>query len=171
MPSPRSILKLVIVSMLAGIILGAVISEATFYFLQDSTRPPKIIELVIPPGTAAQVARGVQPPTIPDTMIFVAGDTLVVKNEDSVNHELGPMWIPSGTSASLVLGEVENYAYSCSFRPDKYLGLDVREPLTLGTRIEGILFTGLPMGILIALYVIFAMPQKNKVETIVKISS
>ena len=171
MSSSRSILKLVMVSMLAGIILGAVISETTFYFLQDSTRPPKIIELVIPPGTAAQVAQGVQPPTIPDTMIFVAGDTLVVRNEDSVNHELGPMWIPSGTSASLVLGEVENYAYSCSFRPDKYLGLDVKEPLTLGTRIEGILFTGLPMGILIALYVIFAMPPKNKEETIVKISS
>ena len=171
MTSSRSILKPVIVSMLVGLILGAAISEVTFYFLKDSTRPPQKIELVIPAGTADQVARGEQPPTIPDTMIFVAGDTLVVKNEDSVNHELGPMWIPSGTSASLILGEVENYSYSCSFRPDKYLGLDVREPLTLGTRIGGILFAGLPMGILIALYVVFAMPPKNEEKPIFKNST
>lgn len=171
MPSSRSILKPVIVSMFVGLILGAAISEITFYFLKESARPPQLIELVIPPGTADLVARGEQPPTIPDTMIFVAGDTLVVNNEDSVNHELGPMWIPSGTSARLVLGVVENYSYSCSFRPDKYLGLDVREPLTLGTRIEGILFAGLPMGVLIALYVVFAMPQKDKEKNVFMISS
>lgn len=157
--------------MLVGLILGAAISEITFYFLKESARPPQIVELVIPPGTAAQVARGIQPPTIPDTMIFVTGDTLVVKNKDSVNHELGPMWIPSGTSASLVLGETNSYSYACSFRPDKYLGLDVREPLTISTRIEGILFAGLPMGVLIALYVVFAMPQNNKEEDPLKISS
>jgi hypothetical protein len=165
------ILKRVFVSMVVGLLLGAAISEITFYFLKESARPPQKIELVIPPGTAAQVARGVQPPTIPNTMIFVAGDTLVVKNNDSVNHELGPMWIPSGTSASLILGQIESYAYPCSFQPSKYLGLDVREPLTPDIRAEGILFAGLPMGVLIALYVVFAIPQNNKEKVISKISS
>jgi hypothetical protein len=51
-----------------------------------------------------------------------------------------------------VLGQPESLAYECSFQPGSYVGLDVREPLTLWTRIYGILFAGLPMGILIALY-------------------
>ena len=36
-------------------------------------------------------------------MSFVVGDTLVVKNEDSVEHQLGPLWIPAGSSASMPL--------------------------------------------------------------------
>jgi hypothetical protein len=116
--------------------------------------------LTIPPGTAEQVARGEQPPTIPTDMIFVVGDVLVVNNEDTVDHKLGSLWIPAKSSAQLALGQEENLAYECSFQPGNYFGLDVREALTLGTRIYGILFAGLPMGVLIALYS-FIMPVKK----------
>jgi hypothetical protein len=49
----------------------------------------------------------------------------------------------------------------CSFQTDKYFGLDVHEPVTLGTRVVGILTAGLPLGILIALYAVFARQPRT----------
>ncbi len=63
----------------------------SFYFLKETARPPQEIVLTIPSGTADQVARGEQPPSIPENMVFVVGDTLVVKNDDTVDHKLGPV--------------------------------------------------------------------------------
>jgi hypothetical protein len=151
------------ISMLLGLVMGAAISELSFLFLRETARPSQVIELVIPDGTAERVARGETPPTIPDSMTFVVGDTLVVKNDDSANHELGPLWIPAGSSASLSLDAVQSYVYTCSFQPGKYFGLDVHEALTLGTRLYGILYSGIPLGGLIALYALI-MPVKKKEE-------
>jgi hypothetical protein len=124
--SRRVIRNRILLSMLAGLVFGVVISEMTFYFLNTGeTRPPESVELVIPAGTADRVARGESDPTLPSTMVFVAGDTLVVKNLDSVVHELGPLVIPSGTSASMKLDSEQNYAFTCSFEPSKYIGLNV----------------------------------------------
>ena len=149
--------------MLAGVLFGVVISEMTYYYLKTGeTRPPEVVELVIPSGTAEKVALGQSDPTLPATMVFVVGDTLVVKNLDSVVHQLGPLFIPSGSSASMKLDTEQDYAFACSFQASKYIGLNVRSPLTIGTRILGILEAGLPMGILIALYGVFAMPFKKQ---------
>lgn len=157
---PRSSwIKRVAISLLVGLAVGAAISEITFVFIQQTARPPKEVLLVIPPGTAERVARGEQPPEIPSSMAFVVGDTLIVRNEDAVGHQLGPLWIPSGTSASLELSSVSSFAYACSFKPDKYIGLDVHEPLTWTTRLNGILSAGLPLGILLALYSLIIAPR------------
>ena len=151
--------------MLAGLLLGALISEVSFIFLRETARPPQTIELVIPEGTAERIARGEEPPTIPNQMTFVVGDKLLVKNNDVADHELGPLWIPAGSSASLSLDSVQSYAYACSFRPSKYLGLDVREALTLGTRFYGILYSGIPLGALIAVYVVILPIKKREANT------
>jgi len=161
MPPFDILIKRLVISLVIGLVLGAAISEIPFLFLQETARPPQEIVLTIPRGTAEQVARGEQPPTIPTDMIFVIGDVLVVKNEDAVDHKLGPLWIPANSSAQLPLGQEENLAFECSFQPGNYFGLDVRQPLTTGTRVFGILYAGLPMGILIALYS-FVMPGKKK---------
>jgi len=153
-----------LISLALGIVIGLAISEFTFHFIQETARPPKEITLVIPAGTAEKVARGEQPPDIPLDMAFVLGDTLIVKNEDDSNHELGPLWIPSGSSASLQLDSAENYALTCSFQPTQYLGLEVRQPLTFGTRLLGILTAGVPMGILMAVYSLVAWPAKKDDE-------
>lgn len=161
MPPRNILIKRLLVSLLVGLLLGAAISEIPFLFLQETARPPQEVVLTIPLGTADQVARGEQPPAIPTDMIFVVGDVLVIRNEDTVDHKLGSLWIPAKSSAQLALGEEENLAYECSFQPGNYFGLDVREALTPGTRIYGILFAGLPLGVLIALYS-FIMPVKKK---------
>ena len=163
MPPVNTILKRILVSLLIGLLLGVTINEFTFYFLKETARPPQEIVLTIPAGTAEQVARGEQPPSIPENMVFVVGDTLIVQNEDTVDHKLGPLWIPANTSASLSLDQEESLAFECSFQPGKYFGLDVREALTTSTRLFGILYSGLPMAVLIALYSL-AMPVKKKVN-------
>jgi len=163
MPPVNTVLKRILVSLLIGLLLGVTINEFTFYFLKETARPPQEIVLTIPAGTAEQVARGEQPPSIPENMVFVVGDTLIVQNEDKVDHKLGPLWIPANTSASLSLDQEESLAFECSFQPGKYFGLDVREALTTSTRLFGILYSGLPMAVLIALYSL-AMPVKKKVN-------
>ena len=161
MPPKNILIKRLLISLLIGLALGAAISEIPFIFLQETARPPQEVVLTIPLGTAEQVARGEQPPSIPPDMIFVVGDTLIVKNDDAVDHKLGPLWIPANSSAQLPLGQVENLAFECTFQPGKYFGLDVHEPLTISTRIFGIIFAGLPMGVLIALYSLI-VPVKKK---------
>ncbi|HAV76761.1 MAG TPA: hypothetical protein DCX53_05335 [Anaerolineae bacterium] len=160
MPPLNILLKRIGIAVLIGLGLGAAISEVPFFFLRETARPPQEVVLEIPAGTADHVARGEQPPSIPENMLFVVGDVLVVKNEDSVDHKLGQLWIPANSSAQLSLNQEENFAFECSFQPDNYFGLDVREPLTTSTRIFGILYTGLPMAVLIALYS-FIFPAKK----------
>jgi len=160
-----SILKRVIISMLLGIILAAITTEVSYQVLKRENREPQRVELVIPHGTAASIARGETPPSIPEDMTFVVGDTFVVVNQDEVDHQLGPLWIPSGTSASLNLDTEENYVLECSFQSTKIFGLDVRQPVTLGTRITGILFAGFPLGALFSVYSILLTPGKKKDKT------
>jgi len=163
MPPFRIAVKRILISLVIGLLIGVSINEISFLYLKETARPPKEVVLTIPKGTAEQVARGEQPPTIPVNMIFVVGDTLTVRNEDVVDHKLGPLWIPANSSAQLPLGDVASLAFQCSFQPSKYFGIDVREPLTVNTRILGILLSGLPLGILIALYS-FVMPEKKKLN-------
>jgi hypothetical protein len=162
--NPRnSIIKKIIISALLGLLVGVLVSEVPFLFLQETARPPREITLTIPAGTSEQIARGEQPPSIPENMTFVVGDTFVVKNEDAVDHKLGPLWIPANSSAELSLDQEESLAYECSFQSGNYFGLDVREPLTLGTRLYGILFVAIPMSIMIALYSLMLAPAKKNV--------
>ena len=160
--SKNSFLKRILLSIFFGLLIGVTVSEVPFLFLRETARPPREIVLSIPAGTSAQVARGERPPSIPENMTFVVGDTLVVRNEDSADHKLGPLWIPANSSAQLSLDQEENLAYECSFQPGKYLGLDVRQPLTPRTRLFGIFYVALPMAILFALYSLVVTPKKNE---------
>jgi len=162
MPSTRVIAKRILISLLLGLLLGVAISEIPFIFLRETARPPQEIILTIPAGTAEQVSRGEQPPSIPQNMIFVVGDTLVVDNEDTVDHKLGPLWIPANSSAQLSLDQEQSLAFECTFQPGSYFGLDVREALTLSTRLYGITYVGLPIAILIALYSFVIPVKKNE---------
>ena len=160
--SRNSVIKRILFSVLFGLLVGVMVSEVPFLFLQETARPPREIVLTIPAGTSQQIARGEQPPTIPENMMFVVGDRLVVKNEDSADHKLGPLWIPANSSAQLALDQEESLAYECSFQPGKYFGLDVREPLAPRTRLFGIIYVALPMVILFALYSLVVTPKKKE---------
>lgn len=148
-----------LVSMALGILVAIGINEFSFIFLKsDAGRGPMQIEITIPVGTAEKIRLGNSVDQIPSTMTFVTGDTLKIINLDIVDHRLGPLFIPYGTSASLTLGESNNYSYQCSFQPNQQFGLDVQEPVTSTTRLYGILIAGMPLGLMLGMYSLVIWP-------------
>jgi hypothetical protein len=163
----RLIFQRVLVTQLLGILIAIGVNEISFLFLKsEAGRAPQRIELVIPAGTAGKVAQGESNPALPDKMVFVVGDTLVVKNEDVVDHRLGPLFIPSGSSASLILDQSQDMSFTCSFQPGQYLGLNVQEPVTFSTRVYGILIAGIPLGFLFMVYSFLLWPLKPAEQTV-----
>lgn len=160
----RRLLFRVLLGIGVGLLLAIPFSEVAFRWQGNtSSRPAKTVVITIPPGTSAKVDSGQK--VLPQDFIFVVGDVLLVHNQDSVVHTLGPLVIPPGSSASMALNHLGNLSYTCSFEPTKYLGLDIQAPLTLGTRLEGIIIAGVPMGILLALYSLIVRPVKRKNNT------
>ncbi|MCL4529309.1 MAG: hypothetical protein M1282_07840 [Chloroflexi bacterium] len=154
--------KRILIASLLGLLFGIVVSEISFLWLRQYDRSPQRIELTIPAGTASRIAQGESPPGIPADMGFVLGDTLVVINQDIVAHQLGPLWIPSASTASLRLDQEGNLAFQCSFELTHYFGLDVRASLDTSTRIVGILEAAIPMFFLILLYGLLVCPLKKQ---------
>ena len=144
-----------------------VLSEIAYAILQEGEdKLPMEVVLVIPDGTAEKVAAGEEEPNIPDEIIFIQGDTLRVDNEDQVPHQLGPVFIPAGSSASLKMDEAENFEYSCSFRPTQYLGLNVREATTLNIRLIALGYVTPATAIFIFLYSLVIYPLEPSPQEI-----
>lgn len=156
---PAGLVKRMLISLAIAILLAGLGSEVAFR-LQGikSSRGPQMIVLVIPAGTAAKVSHGQS--VLPANQLFVAGDVLVVRNEDSITHTLGPLVIPAGSSANMKLGQAGTLSYVCSFEPSKYFGLEIQPALTMTTRIEAALIAGIPLGLLIGAYSLVAFPLK-----------
>ena len=160
------------ITFVAALALVWIGSELAFYFLRvDTDRPPEEIELVIPSGTAAKVEAGESIPAIPDEMTFVLGDTLVVRNEDLVDHQLGPLWIPPKTKASLVLDAAQRYAYSCSFKTTRYLGLNVKQATTWQTRVVALGFAVPPTTMFFFIYSLVLWPINPKNNKKIKLGT
>ncbi len=58
-------------------------------------------------------------------MEFFEGDSIVVINQDVTSHQLGPIWVPAGTSGILSLNKPVHYELACTFQPSNTLGLEV----------------------------------------------
>ncbi len=145
-----------------SVIAVIVVSELGVRLQNENTaRAPQEIELVIPAGTAAKVAAGEDPPAIPEEMNFVQGDVLVVINHDVEAHTLGPLYVPANGSASLPLRDADHFALACSFSATKYLGLNVRPPTTLRTRLLGIAFAAPPTAVMLFIYSLIVFPVKS----------
>jgi hypothetical protein len=159
----RIILTRLGISFVAALVLVLTITELAYLFQDDrADRTPQTIELVIPPGTADRIAAGSESPTLPDEMNFLVGDVLLVVNQDEVDHQLGPVWVPPGTSASLALDQADNYAYSCSFQVSRYLDLNVRLPTTLKTRLTGLSLAVPPTTMMFLVYSFVIFPTEGR---------
>jgi hypothetical protein len=118
--------------------------------------------LTIPDGTAERVAAGQPSPSIPSSLEFVVGDTLVVANEDSVSHQLGPIWVPARGTGRMTIGQANTYSYACSFRPGGTLDLRVRPRGSDTARAVAAVSTGVPVGVLIAAYSLVMWPLAKR---------
>ncbi len=150
-----------ILLVLATVLMFA-ISEGVYLLRKDRiSRAPMEIRLVIPEGASQSVAAGQPVSSIPEKMIFVIGDTLVVQNNDTTAHELGPLWIPPGRSASLNLDMESEFAYTCSFSTTNYLGLTVKEATTWKTRLIGLWYGVPPLFMVFLVYSYLVYPIKS----------
>jgi hypothetical protein len=127
----------------------------------DSERAPQTFEITIPARTAERIAVGESGPEIPNT-VFVVGDTLLVHNLDSVSHELGPIWLPPGTSGSLALGEANDFIYNCSFQSTQFLGLTVRQATTWTARLSALWYGVPPILMFLLVYSFVLFPLKKE---------
>jgi hypothetical protein len=155
--------KRILSAFLLGVVIAGITSEVAYRLLKRENREPNRIQLIIPAGTAKLVSEGNAPPDIPKDLNLVVGDVLTVVNQDSANHQLGPLWIPAGASASMNLGTEQNYMLDCSFQPGNFQNIEVKQPVTTATRLAGILFAGFPLGALFATYSVL-LPSKKKKE-------
>ncbi len=152
-------LKRFLIVFLISLVFVGGMSEIAHYTMKEKyDRPPQEMELVIPAGTADRVATGEETPAIPSEMVFIVGDVLVVRNEDSVDHQLGPVWVPPGTSASLPMEDANNYDYTCSFRPSQYLGLDVRQGTTVNLRLVALSYVTPATAVFLFVYSLVLFP-------------
>ncbi|GAB4497184.1 MAG: hypothetical protein OHK003_04920 [Anaerolineales bacterium] len=154
--------KRVVLSFLLGLALAAITTEISYALLKKENREPMVVELTIPAGTADLIRAGDAPLEIPKDMRFVVGDTLKVINQDNENHQLGLLWIPAQSTASLKLESVENMVVECSFQTGSYMGITVQEPVTWRTRLSGIFFAGFPLGMMFAVYSGLVGAKKKK---------
>lgn len=149
---------------LIGMLFGYGLSQASYVFSPDKEsvqRSPQEVQLVIPYGTAAEIRQGGANPQIPQSMSFVQGDVLIVRNEDTVAHQLGPLFVPPGTASALSLDSANDYNYTCTFTPTQYLGLNVLPRVTAGLQFQAVLAIGLPTGMMLGIYS-YLLPGRKK---------
>ena len=162
-PALRPYWKRLWIVLLLSLALSFAFNELTYHLQRENyDRAPQTIRLEIPEGTASRVAAGEEVPSIPAELQFVIGDVLEVKNHDTTDHELGPLWIPAGGTARLALEQADKYALSCSFRPSRYLGFDVRAGTSVGVRLTGRGLTFPTTAILAFMYSLLVFPVKQE---------
>ena len=155
------LIRLAIV-MAISLVFALVFNEITYLISKDpADRAPKTITLVIPAGTAERIASGNELRIFPDEITFVVGDVLEVVNEDIEPHQMGPVFVPAGTTGSMVLNQAKKMSVDCTFQSSRYLGLDIRPATTLGTRIAGLFITAPTLAALLFLYSLAAYPIKS----------
>lgn len=155
----RPYIKRLAIIFLICLIFVILFNEGTYLFqAEGGERAPQSIQIVIPEGTSERVAAGEPVPSIPAGLTFVAGDVLEVINLDKADHQLGPLWIPAGTTASLALDLPEKLSFACTFSTGKYLDIEVRPVTSITDRITAIALAAPTMTALIFLYSLAAKP-------------
>lgn len=160
------LVRLALISLLS-LAFAFAFNEATYRMQKEPTdRAPETIQLVIEEGTSAKIAAGAPAPEIPEELVFVVGDVLEVVNQDSVSHQLGPIWVPAGSTGSLTMDKVEHVRYACSFQAQQYLGLETRQPTNFSTRVIALVLTAPTLAVVLFLYSIAAFPIKKQTENL-----
>ena len=141
---------------LTGPLFVGAFSVAGWIMYGGTTRDAMRIEYVIPAGTAERVEAGESVASLPSNWVFIVGDVLVLRNEDDVNHQLGPFWAPAGSTLTIPMESASKFNYLCTIHPSGSIDLQIQprnswvRPLTIT------LLLGIPIGAVISLAVYVA---------------
>lgn len=159
-PVVKSALKRLGITFVISMVFAFAVAEVSYQMVKNQNeRPPRQIEILIPPGTADAIAQGEPGPALPD-MHFAEDDQILVRNMDSVSHQLGPLWIPANSSSVLTLDRPSSYSLDCSFQASQSIDIVVVARAKTSDRVLGILSIGLPTWMLIWVYTLIGLPKQ-----------
>lgn len=101
-------IAIVIVAALA-LVAGAAIWVAA----SGGGRDAETIAIVVPPGTADRLAAGEKVEIMPTRLEFRVGDMIRIRNDDDVEHSVGPYQVKAGQEMVLRYGAVGVYEGYC----------------------------------------------------------
>lgn len=77
--------------------------------------PARTTEVVIPAGTQARVDAGEDVVVMPAKLRLRVGDTLLIRNEDSVDQTVGAYFVKAGKELRLAFGVPGTFESYCAF--------------------------------------------------------
>jgi hypothetical protein len=151
----------VVLSFLLGTLLVAV---AWTSFGVDQVAPPKDVMLVIPSGTAADIAAG-RPAKLPGEIRLVAGDRLVLENQDVVVHTLGGWQVSPGQVLTIVAEAAAANVFACTIHPSGSLGLIITPRPGLIDAILVVIMVSIPISlVLFAGWTVYRMLDNDDLD-------
>jgi len=121
----RKLIEAVLLIAGSMILIGGLSSIALLLYTEGS-REPTTREIVIPEGSYTLIEQGQNPLEIPPTWSFLADDTLVLDNQDSVAHTLGNWYVPPNTVRRFELQPAYGGFFVCSLHPSGAITLDIQ---------------------------------------------
>ncbi len=121
----RKIIEAVV--LIAGsMVFVGILSSIALLIYTDGSREPTVRTIVIPDGANEKILRGENPLEISSTESFLADDTLVLDNQDSVTHVLGAWTVPAHTIRRFELQPAYGGLFVCSLHPSGAITLDIK---------------------------------------------
>jgi hypothetical protein len=103
----------VVVAALAGVAIAVAVTGG------DEPREARIVEIVVPNGTAARLAAGETIIVMPSRLELRVGDVLRIRNDDVVDQSVGPYFVAAGEQFELRYGEPGVYTGYCPLTVDQ----------------------------------------------------
>jgi plastocyanin len=93
----------------------------------DSGDEGRVVEIVVPLGTQERLDRGEDVVVMPAELRFEVGDTLRIRNDDVVDHPVGPYKVSAGQEFEMRYGAPGHYVGMCPLTEGKTYEIVITE--------------------------------------------
>jgi hypothetical protein len=158
-------LKVIAGSLVLAFLLGSLlVAVAWTSFRVDEIAPPKDVALIIPRGTADDIAAG-RPAKLPGEVRLVSGDRLVLENRDAVVHTLGGWQVNPGQILTIVAEAAAANVFACTIHPSGSLGLIITPRPGLIDAILVVIMVSIPIAlVLFAGWTVYRMLDNDDLD-------
>lgn len=101
-----------------GVALVAVVAVVAALVMAGGGDDGVTHRYVIPAGTAARLAAGEQVTIMPTRLVVHVGDTLVLRNNDSVTQQMGPLSVEAGSVLKMKFARRGTIEGTCTMNPE-----------------------------------------------------
>jgi len=116
----------------AGVGLALLLASVAFVVVGQgasgstaATAEPSTYGVVIPKGTGKRIASGFHLFLIPADLQLHVGDSLVVVNDDTQVHQVGPFFVRPGETMTHTFVEPGRFVGACTFHPAGQVAIEV----------------------------------------------